>query len=93
MQKFVSFYRKFLIMNHDAFIVKPGSRISLKKDYDTAFTADFDDKNNAKVKLQKDIERLAKYQDVLYAQNTHALVNLNSCRDCSESFLFLLSRS
>lgn len=70
-------------MNHDAFIVKPGSKISLKKDYDTAFTANFDEKGDAKIKLQKDIERLAKYQDVLYAQNTHALLLVFQAMDAA----------
>lgn len=71
------------MMNHDAFIVKPGSKIFLKKDYDTAFTANFDNKDDAKVKLQKDIERLAKYQDVLYAQNTHALLIIFQAMDAA----------
>ena len=70
-------------MNHDAFIIKPGSKISLKKDYDTAFTADYEEKSDAKIKLQNDIERLAKYQDILYAQNTYALLIIFQAMDAA----------
>lgn len=70
-------------MDRDAFIVKPGAKISLKKDYDTTFTADYDEKGDAKIKLQKDIERLAKYQDILYAQNTYALLVIFQAMDAA----------
>ncbi len=70
-------------MNHDRFIVPTGSKISLKKDYDTAFTADYKEKDDAKIKLQKDIERLAKYQDILYAQNTYALLVIFQAMDAA----------
>ncbi len=70
-------------MDRDAFIVKPGSKISLKKDYYTAFTGSYDEKGDAKIKLHKDIERLAKYQDILYAQNTHALLIIFQAMDAA----------
>ena len=70
-------------MNHDTFIIQPGSKISLKKDYDTAFTADYEEKSDAKIKLQNDIERLAKYQDILYAQNTYALLIIFQAMDAA----------
>jgi len=60
-------------MNHDDFIVRPGSKIRLK-DFDPDFRGPYEDKDQASEKLQKDIERLAKYQEVLYAQNTWALL-------------------
>ena len=60
-------------MNHEHFIVPPGKKIRLK-DYDPGFTAHYQNKDEASAKLRKDIERLAKYQDVLYAQNTYALL-------------------
>ncbi len=60
-------------MNHDPFIVPPGKKIRLK-DYDPAFTAHYKDKREAAAKLKKDVKRLAKYQDILYAQNTFALL-------------------
>ena len=60
-------------MNHKHFIVPPGKKIRLK-DYDPAFTGNYKDEDEASEKLKKDVERLAKYQDVLYAQNSHALL-------------------
>ena len=70
-------------MNHDAFIVPTSSKISLKKDYDTAFTANYEEKGDAKIKLQKDIARLAKYKDILYAQNTYALLMIFQAMDAA----------
>jgi PPK2 family polyphosphate:nucleotide phosphotransferase len=60
-------------MNHDRFIVPPGKRIRLK-DYDPGFTSRFESEDEASAKLAKDVGRLAKYQDILYAQNTYALL-------------------
>jgi PPK2 family polyphosphate:nucleotide phosphotransferase len=60
-------------MNHQPFIVQPGTKVSLKS-CDPASTGDFKDKVEAQAKLQADVERLGKYQDVLYAQNTFALL-------------------
>lgn len=60
-------------MNHDEFIVPPGKKIRLKN-YDPGFTSHYKNKDEAATKLRKDIKRLAKYQDVLYAQNTYALL-------------------
>ena len=60
-------------MNHDHFIIPPGKKIRLK-DYDPGFTAHYQNRDEASAKLQKDIQRLAKYQNVLYAQNTYALL-------------------
>ncbi len=67
-------------MNHDHFIVPPGKKISLK-DYDPGFTSHYKNKAEASAKLRKDIERLAKYQDVLYAQNTYALLIILQAMD------------
>ena len=60
-------------MNHDHFIVPPGKTISLK-DYDPKFTAHYQNKDEASAKLRKDIKLLAKYQDMLFAQNNYALL-------------------
>jgi PPK2 family polyphosphate:nucleotide phosphotransferase len=70
-------------MNHDAFIVPPGSRISLRKNYDPAYTANYHDRNDAALKLRSDIERLAKFQDVLYAQNSYALLIIFQAMDAA----------
>ncbi|MBH8563085.1 polyphosphate kinase 2 family protein [Nostoc sp. CENA67] len=70
-------------MNHDAFIVPPGAKISLKKNYDPAYKIEFAEKNDAGIKLQKDIEQIAKYQDILYAQNTYALLIIFQAMDAA----------
>ena len=67
-------------VNHDHFIVPPGKKISLK-DYDPGFTSHYKDKDEASVKLRKDVKRLAKYQDVLYAQNTYAVLVMLQAMD------------
>ncbi|MBD2506844.1 polyphosphate kinase 2 family protein [Nostoc muscorum FACHB-395] len=70
-------------MNYDAFIVPPGSKISLKKNYDPAYKADFNEKTDAAIKLQADIERLANFQNILYAQNTYALLIIFQAMDAA----------
>lgn len=70
-------------MNHDAFIVRPGAKISLQKDYDPAYKDDYQDKAEAEIKLQADVERLAKYQNILYAQNTYALLLIFQAMDAA----------
>ncbi|MBW4613973.1 MAG: polyphosphate kinase 2 family protein [Desmonostoc vinosum HA7617-LM4] len=70
-------------MNHDTFIVPPGSKISLRKNYDSAYKANFHEKTDAPVKLQTDIKRLAIYQNILYAQNTYALLIIFQAMDAA----------
>lgn len=60
-------------MNHDHFLIPSGKKIRLK-DYDPGFTSHYKNKHKASAKLRQDIKRLAKYQDVLYSQNTYALL-------------------
>ena len=67
-------------MHHDDFIVPPGKKIRLK-DYDPEFTGDYKSQDEASEKLKKDVERLAKYQDVLYAQNSWALLVILQAMD------------
>ena len=69
-------------MNHDHFIVPPHKKIRLK-DYDTAYTGKFKNRDEAAGKLERDILRLAKYQDVLYAQNTYALLVIFQAMDAA----------
>ncbi len=61
-------------MNDPRLIVKPGSEISLTRDYDPKYTGSFQSKADAEDKLEIDLEQLRKYQDLLYAQNTYALL-------------------
>lgn len=70
-------------MNHDAFIVRPGAKISLQKDYNPAYKDDYQDKAEAEIKLQTDVERLAEYQNILYAQNTYALLLIFQAMDAA----------
>jgi PPK2 family polyphosphate:nucleotide phosphotransferase len=67
-------------MKHSHFIVPRGTKIRLK-DYDPGFTGSYKTKEEAPAKLRKDIKRLAKYQDVLYAQNTYALLVILQAMD------------
>ncbi|MBW4592159.1 MAG: polyphosphate kinase 2 family protein [Brasilonema angustatum HA4187-MV1] len=69
-------------MNHNPFIVKPDSKISLK-DYDPDYTGDLKKKADAQGKLQADILQLQKYQNVLYAQNTYALLIIFQAMDAA----------
>ncbi len=69
-------------MNHDHFLVPPDKKVKLK-DYDTAYTGKFKNKSEATEKLQSDIQRLAKLQDVLYAQNTYALLIIFQAMDAA----------
>jgi PPK2 family polyphosphate:nucleotide phosphotransferase len=69
-------------MNHDHFIVPPGKKISIK-DYDPDYTGEFENKEQAETKLREDVLRLASYQDVLYAQNTYALLIIFQAMDAS----------
>ena len=64
-------------------IVEPGSTISLKKEYDPGYTADFLEKGEAKDLLDEGIKKLAELQDKLYAQNTHALLIVIQAMDAA----------
>jgi polyphosphate kinase 2 (PPK2 family) len=69
-------------MNHEPFLAPPGKKIKLK-DYDPGFTGKFKEKDNAQAKLNDDIERLATLQDVLYAQNTWAVLVVFQAMDAA----------
>lgn len=69
-------------MNHKPLIATPGEKIKLK-DYDPQYTGEFKNRADAEAKLRKDIQRLAKYQDVLYAQNTYALLIIFQAMDAA----------
>ncbi len=69
-------------MNHDSFLVPPGKKVKLA-DYDPTSTGKFKNKEEATDKLQKDIQRLAKLQDVLYAQNNYAVLVVLQAMDAA----------
>ena len=70
------------MINRDYFLVPPGKKIRLK-DYDPDHTGQFENKQQAEAKLSGDVERLAQFQDVLYAQNTYALLIIFQAMDAS----------
>jgi PPK2 family polyphosphate:nucleotide phosphotransferase len=60
-------------------IVPPGSKVSLTKDYDPSFKPDYITKEDATQLLSEGIEKLAEFQDKLYAQDNYALlINLQA---------------
>lgn len=64
-------------------MVPPGKKIVLRKDYDPTFTAGFKGKKEAARKLEENSEQLATYQDVLYAQDTYALLVIFQAMDAA----------
>ena len=63
--------------------VPPGKKIVLAKDYDPSFTAGFTDKQAAKTQLEHNTAALAEYQDILYAQDTYALLLIFQAMDAA----------
>jgi PPK2 family polyphosphate:nucleotide phosphotransferase len=64
-------------------IVPPGEKISLEKDYDPAYKPDYLTKEDANLELQESIKLLADYQDILYAQDTYALLIIFQALDAA----------
>jgi PPK2 family polyphosphate:nucleotide phosphotransferase len=72
----------FLVALHpDAMVVKPGTKVKLK-DFDPGFTGTFK-KKEARDLLLQSVEELSRYQDVLYAQNTYALLLIFQAMDAA----------
>jgi PPK2 family polyphosphate:nucleotide phosphotransferase len=63
-------------------IAKPGKKISLK-DYDADWTGSIKDKKQAEGLLQEGVQRLAKHQDKLYAQDSYALLIIFQAMDAA----------
>ena len=55
-------------------LVEPGKPISLKKDFDPAYSGNFKNKEETLPELRLNIEQLAGQQDILYANGTYALL-------------------
>jgi PPK2 family polyphosphate:nucleotide phosphotransferase len=72
----------FYYMKIDKFLVREGTKVNLR-DHATDFTGDYTDKKDAVKDLEKNIERLAELQDVLYAQNIHALLIVFQAMDAA----------
>jgi PPK2 family polyphosphate:nucleotide phosphotransferase len=70
------------LMYDERLLVKPGHKISLK-DYDTAYTCNFSDKEDAAEMLEKDIIRISELQDMLYASKTYSLLIIFQALDAA----------
>ena len=69
-------------MNIDIFQIAQGSKVKLS-DYPTDFAGNYSDKEEAKADLEKNIQRLAELQDVLYAQDVYALLIIFQAMDAA----------
>jgi len=69
-------------MNQNHCLVRPDKRIKLA-DFDPSYTAKFKSREQAAAKLEKDVARLRKYQDILYARNTYALLIIFQAMDAA----------
>src|SRR5215470_14025519 len=69
-------------MYHEKFIVPAGEKISLA-DYDPAYTHHFKDESEANEKLQEDIKRLTRYQDVLFAGHCYSVLIVFQAMDAA----------
>lgn len=69
-------------MNIEKFHVRTGEKVNLKA-HDPDYTGEYDDKKTAVKDLADNIERLTKLQDVLYAENKHALLIIFQAMDAA----------
>ncbi len=69
-------------MKTDKFLVREGSKLNLKN-HPTDFTGDYTDKKEAVKDLEKNVERMAELQDVLYAQDIHSLLIIFQAMDAA----------
>lgn len=69
-------------MKYQEFRVAEGKKLNLD-DHKTDYTGKYEGKHEAVVDLQKNIQRLAALQDVLYAQDIHALLIIFQAMDAA----------
>jgi PPK2 family polyphosphate:nucleotide phosphotransferase len=72
-------YREFV----KPFVAPQQGKISLKHDYDPDYVDDSIKKTDADELLAEGVEKLAAYQDKLYAQSTHALLVIVQAMDAA----------
>ena len=63
--------------------VEPGSSVSLKKDFDPNFTGGYDDKSGALEQVASNVQRLSEMQQILYAQDTYAILIIFQAMDAA----------
>ncbi|HLM59227.1 MAG TPA: polyphosphate kinase 2 family protein [Pyrinomonadaceae bacterium] len=69
-------------MKIEKFLVPQGKKLNLKT-HKPDFTGDYTDKQNAENDLRENIVRLSELQDVLYAENKHALLIIFQAMDAA----------
>ncbi len=69
-------------MNAKKMLVSPGKKIDLAN-YDTKDTGEFSSKEAGQIKLATDIDRLAEYQNILYAQNKYSVLIIFQAMDAA----------
>jgi PPK2 family polyphosphate:nucleotide phosphotransferase len=69
-------------MDVKKFLVPEGKKLNLKN-YKTDFTGNYKDKKEAVADLAENVGRLAKLQDVLYAQDAHAILIMFQAMDAA----------
>ncbi|MBE9029640.1 polyphosphate kinase 2 family protein [filamentous cyanobacterium LEGE 11480] len=70
-------------LDYDDFVVKPGKQISLAKDFSPSYKSDAFDKVQGKARLAETVGEMAALQNVLYAQNTYALLIIFQAMDAA----------
>jgi len=83
LQKLDDLIRPFIVPPKQQIIVPSERVISLTKDYDPAYKANHLKKSKAKSQLKEGIKALAEYQDILYAQKTHAVLIIFQAMDAA----------
>ncbi|MCC6866156.1 MAG: polyphosphate kinase 2 family protein [Ignavibacteria bacterium] len=68
--------------NDSNMLVKPGNKVNLNV-FDTNYTANFKDKDDAAEMLEKDIKRLSELQDMLYAMNKYSILIVFQAMDAA----------
>lgn len=69
-------------MNIERFLIPQGSKMDLQQ-HPTDFTGDYSDKKEAEKDLERNVERLRKLQDVLYAEDKQALLIVFQAMDAA----------
>ncbi|MEO6587793.1 MAG: polyphosphate kinase 2 family protein [Pyrinomonadaceae bacterium] len=69
-------------MNIEKFLVPENKKLKLSS-HETDFTGDYTEKKQAEKDLEKNIEKLSELQDVLYADNRHALLIILQAMDAA----------
>ena len=64
-------------------LVKPGQRVSLRDQFDPAFTGGFNEKSDALERVSRNVERMAELQEIFYAQDTYAILIIFQAMDAA----------